>query len=200
MKLKERIKTYNFWVSLSSAVFLFLKVIGEQFGFTVDESIFSNLITSLCGILVILGIIVPPSHKNTNIQNSITNDIETNSIATENVDNQEIVQDDNSEALNNNTSDSENCDEFKNNDFEVETIKSLNAETPVINNTQENQDESQNNVFDTQVNNIDYYDESLEIKNQFKQVLNDHKTLFGDNIDLYINVLKNEIISLEENK
>ena len=63
MKLKDRIKTYNFWVSLSSAIFLLLKVLGTQFGFKVDESLFSDLITSLCGILVILGIIVPPSAK-----------------------------------------------------------------------------------------------------------------------------------------
>ena len=63
MTLKNRIKTYNFWVSLSSAIFLLLKVLGNQFGFKVDESLFSDLFTSLCGILVILGIIVPPTSK-----------------------------------------------------------------------------------------------------------------------------------------
>lgn len=63
MKLKERIKTYNFWVSLSSAVFLVLKLLGEQFNFNVDEGLFSDIFTTLCGILVILGIIVPPTSK-----------------------------------------------------------------------------------------------------------------------------------------
>lgn len=63
MKLKDRIKTYNFWVSLSSAVFLLLKVLGTRFGFSVSESLFSDIVTSLCGILVILGIIVPPTSK-----------------------------------------------------------------------------------------------------------------------------------------
>ena len=78
MKLKDRIKTYNFWVSLSSAIFLLLKVLGTQFGFRVDESLFSDLITSLCGILVILGIIVPPSVKfqnNANILTSASNNL-----------------------------------------------------------------------------------------------------------------------------
>lgn len=63
MKLKDRIKTYNFWVSLSSAIFLIIKLLGQQFNFNVDESLFSDIITSLCGILVILGIIAPPTNK-----------------------------------------------------------------------------------------------------------------------------------------
>ena len=81
MKLKDRIKTYNFWVSLSSAVFLFLKVIGNQVGFKVSETMFSDLITSLCGILVILGIIVPPSYKPLETQTdsvSESNDLKSN--------------------------------------------------------------------------------------------------------------------------
>ena len=53
MKLSDRIKTYNFWVSLSSAIFLIIKVLGNQIGFNVDESLFSDLITSICSILVI---------------------------------------------------------------------------------------------------------------------------------------------------
>lgn len=63
MKLKDRIKTYNFWVSLSSAIFILIKLLGEQFGFSVNESVFNDFITTLCGILVILGIIVPPTAK-----------------------------------------------------------------------------------------------------------------------------------------
>lgn len=63
MKLKDRIKTYNFWVSLSSAIFLIIKLLGQQFNFNVDESLFSDLFTTLCGILVIMGIIVPPTNK-----------------------------------------------------------------------------------------------------------------------------------------
>ena len=63
MKLKDRIKTYSFWVSLSSAIFLLLKLLGQQFNFRVDEGLFSDIFTTLCGILVILGIIAPPATK-----------------------------------------------------------------------------------------------------------------------------------------
>lgn len=61
MKLKDRIKTYNFWVSLISALFLIINLIGQKFNFHIDELLFNNLLTSLCGILVILGIIAPPT-------------------------------------------------------------------------------------------------------------------------------------------
>ena len=64
MKLKDRIKTYSFWVSLSSAIFLLLKLLGQQFNFRVDEGLFSDIFTTLCGILVILGIIAPPATRN----------------------------------------------------------------------------------------------------------------------------------------
>lgn len=61
MKLKDKIKSYSFWVSLASAIILILKVLGNRFGFTVDETMVSDLFTALCSILVLLGIIVIPS-------------------------------------------------------------------------------------------------------------------------------------------
>lgn len=61
MKIKDKIKSYSFWVSLTSAVILILKVLGNRFGFTVDEGMVSDLFTALCSILVLLGIIVVPS-------------------------------------------------------------------------------------------------------------------------------------------
>lgn len=61
MKIKDKIKSYSFWVSLASAVILILKVVGSRFGFTVDESMVSDAFTAICSILVLLGIIVVPS-------------------------------------------------------------------------------------------------------------------------------------------
>ena len=63
MTLKEKIKSYSFWVSLASAIVLILKVIGTKFGFTIDASLASDLITSICSVLVITGIIVTPTSK-----------------------------------------------------------------------------------------------------------------------------------------
>ena len=61
MKLKDKIKSYSFWVSIASAVILILKVLGNRFGFVVDESMVSDIFTALCSILVLMGIIVVPS-------------------------------------------------------------------------------------------------------------------------------------------
>ena len=64
MNLKLKVKSYSFWVSLASAIILILKLVGQKFGFTVDEGLISDLFTSLCAILVIMGIIVVPSASN----------------------------------------------------------------------------------------------------------------------------------------
>ena len=66
MKLKDKIKSYSFWVSLASAIILILKLLGTRFGFSVDETMISDLFTALCSILVLLGIIVVPGYNQTN--------------------------------------------------------------------------------------------------------------------------------------
>lgn len=71
MNLREKIKSYSFWVSLGSAIILILKVLGSRFGFKVDETMISDLFTALCSILVILGIIVIPQPKDIEKHKSI---------------------------------------------------------------------------------------------------------------------------------
>ena len=68
MKIKDKIKSYSFWVSLASAVILILKILGNRFGFTVDETMVSDLFTALCSVLVLLGIIVVPVNQSYNTQ------------------------------------------------------------------------------------------------------------------------------------
>lgn len=65
MRLRDKIKSYSFWVSLASAIILILKILGTRFGFSIDESMISDLFTALCSILVLLGIIVVPSSPQT---------------------------------------------------------------------------------------------------------------------------------------
>lgn len=83
MKIKERIKSYSFWVSLASAVFLVIKVLGQKFGFSVDETLFNDVITSMCSILVILGIIVPPGSSNNQTSDQFKFSTETISVSNE---------------------------------------------------------------------------------------------------------------------
>lgn len=78
MKIKDKIKSYSFWVSLASAVILILKVIGSRFGFTVDESMVSDAFTAICSILVLLGIIVVPTTPEKTNLNESQNNLNTN--------------------------------------------------------------------------------------------------------------------------
>lgn len=58
-----RMKTYNFWISLVSAIILLLRIIGDKFNFFVDAALIMDITTGLCGIFVVLGIISAPSGK-----------------------------------------------------------------------------------------------------------------------------------------
>ena len=200
MKLKDRIKTYNFWVSLSSAIFLMIKLLGEQIGFRVDESIFNDLITSLCGILVILGIIVPPSGKvqvssfSEVIKNSEVNESSTNNII---VENDNFIKEDQTEIIENNIY----FDEIQNkaNESEIE-INNTNCSVESENNsdTEENTKYFENN-FDTKNEltlNIDNQNSqsNLEtIKSDVAHNLILHESLFKEDINVYIELLQNEI-------
>lgn len=112
MKLKDRIKTYNFWVSLASAIFLIINSIGQKFNFRLDEGIFSDIFTAICGILVLLGILVPPtcSSKAGKLEPEIEEKDEK-----ENAENGEI------ETTFSNQCSEENLTEFEGNTFQVET-------------------------------------------------------------------------------
>lgn len=57
----KKFKTYAFWVALSSAVVILLQSLGKLFGFEIESSIIENVIMSICGVLVVLGIVTKPS-------------------------------------------------------------------------------------------------------------------------------------------
>lgn len=99
MKLKDKIKSYSFWVSLASAVVLILKVLGARFGFTVDEGMLSDLFTAMCSVLVLLGIIVVPANGNTTKLGDINSLL---SNETESQDNPTTTENTLKEELNNN--------------------------------------------------------------------------------------------------
>ena len=63
MKLKDRIKSYSFWTTLSAAVILFVQAFGRCFGFTISSRLVDDIIMSICGILVVLGVVIPPKEK-----------------------------------------------------------------------------------------------------------------------------------------
>lgn len=58
--LKDKMKTYNFWISLVSAVLLVARLIASKFNIEIDSSLVMDITTGLCGIFVVLGIISAP--------------------------------------------------------------------------------------------------------------------------------------------
>ncbi len=57
MKIPNKVRTYTFWVGLSSAVVILAQSIGKLFGLQIDAGIIDNVIMSICGVLVVLGIV-----------------------------------------------------------------------------------------------------------------------------------------------
>lgn len=80
MKLKNRVKTYSFWVSLASAIILIVKLIGQKYGLNIDETFISDLVTTICGLLVILGIIVVPK-SDINLNEDTNNNLKNTNIS-----------------------------------------------------------------------------------------------------------------------
>lgn len=62
--MKNRFKTYAFWVALSSAVVILVQSFGKLFGFEIESSTIENVIMSICGVLVVLGIVTGSGENN----------------------------------------------------------------------------------------------------------------------------------------
>lgn len=80
MQMKR--KTTGFWISLGGAVVLIIQAIGNFCGFKIDSELVNQLITSVCGFLVVVGILVPGDYKvdltglsqDDNMENTTKND------------------------------------------------------------------------------------------------------------------------------
>lgn len=64
----KKIKSYNFWVSLAGAVGVLAVQIAKVFGVKIEASGVEEIIMSICGVLVVFGIVKKPK------QNGQTND------------------------------------------------------------------------------------------------------------------------------
>lgn len=63
MNLKQKVKTYSFWISLVSAILIAIRLVGQHFGWFVNENLIMDIVTSVCGILVLLGILSAPTNS-----------------------------------------------------------------------------------------------------------------------------------------
>lgn len=72
--LKEKIKKYSFWTGISAAVVMLCTSLGKMFGFSIDNQIIEDVIMSVCGVLVALGIVCRPKPNTTEEQTEYSND------------------------------------------------------------------------------------------------------------------------------
>lgn len=61
--MKNKIKSYSFWVSLSGAIVLLVEAIGRVFGFIANADLINNIIMSIAGVLVVFGIVSLPTEN-----------------------------------------------------------------------------------------------------------------------------------------
>lgn len=136
MTLKDKMKTYNFWISLVSAVLLLVRIIGDNYGFDVDAGLVMDITTGVCGIFVILGIIsVPQKMENGKIIDNLKDEtaMQINSNKVNNYNDLFIKMNEkmqiSSENIENAYQNNENLDKVVNNDEENEALLTMCNET-----------------------------------------------------------------------
>ena len=64
-KFSKLFSSYGFWTGLSAAVVMLAGSIAKAFGFSINNQVIEDIIMSICGVLVVFGVVsVPPSLKN----------------------------------------------------------------------------------------------------------------------------------------
>jgi len=72
--MKQKIKTYGFWISLTAAILVVLKVLGNAFSFYVNEELILGVVSSVCGVFVVLGFIHKPNEEKNKNENEEKSD------------------------------------------------------------------------------------------------------------------------------
>lgn len=218
MSIKDKVKSYSFWVSLASALVLILQVIGSKLGFYVDARLASDIITSACSILVITGIIVTPTAKqNVEIEPETSSkentEAEPETISPENsfkenmsilADNLKDVADkilDENKASNAETNIQETLQEHDNvvvdNEAVVENKNNIETDAEICNETDLVAEPIEPTPNDTtEPSPTKNTDETTDRADNLKTVLSLQKEKYADNIDEYYQILLSEIKSL----
>ena len=62
-KMKQRFKSYKFWVALSAALIIFIQALGKAFHFSIDPTVIDGIVMGFCGVLVVFGFVDKPENK-----------------------------------------------------------------------------------------------------------------------------------------
>lgn len=174
MNLKDRAKTYSFWVSLTSAIILILKVIGSKFGFEVDAVFVSDLVTSMCSVLVLLGIIVSPTSKQNLTQNEVLTKPVEQTIQEQTTETQPEEKQENSLIINKMPETVE--EEVSANQEHFEKIEQPHQSISL--------DKFSSNLVP-----------EFQSEQELEEYFNKQKEMFNEDVDLYIQSIKDEILA-----
>ena len=53
----KKFGSYSFWISLSGAIILLVNALGRAFGFVIENKLVEDIILSIAGVLVVLGLV-----------------------------------------------------------------------------------------------------------------------------------------------
>lgn len=61
--MKNKLKSYSFWMSVTAGVILVLNNIGKVCGFSVESDAVTAIVDSICGVLILFGVLTMPKSK-----------------------------------------------------------------------------------------------------------------------------------------
>lgn len=101
--MKNKFKSYSFWMSVTAAIILVINNLGNIFGFEVDGNVITKIVDSICGVLILFGVITMTKKDEESAEN-----IEVNSKSDD-----EVVTKDVAEGDETSLKDSQNLKEIK---------------------------------------------------------------------------------------
>ena len=70
-KIKQLLKSYKFWITLSCCIVIVLEVISKIVGFNIDKYLMISLLSSVCMLLISLGVIDVDDKSKEDIEDDI---------------------------------------------------------------------------------------------------------------------------------
>jgi len=72
--MKEKFKSYSFWMSVTAGVILVLNNFGNVFGFVVESESVTKIVDSICGVLILFGVLTLTKGEEDKNKNEINNE------------------------------------------------------------------------------------------------------------------------------
>ena len=97
--MKEKFRSYSFWMSVTAAVILVVDNVGKMLGFSIENQDITKIVDSICGVLILFGIL-KSSHDLDKLNNDTDQDDINQFLSNEQDENLNAEQNKNIEDLN----------------------------------------------------------------------------------------------------